>query len=282
MIAIDHLAIVMNEPIEYMFNYDAVGDAIRRKYAEWGKVYQQIEFETRELQHQITVRRPNLYEVLVTVLYTRMLSNVSAAILVLERGFDVQCRILLRAAMESMFNLAAIANSPEQGQKLVVADSIERKGIFTKSPSCSRPKLDRMVSDDSVDDRLREVETAILELDAKRISYEDMARAAGLEDWYLTVYAAFSASVHSNVGDLKHHLAFSRNRANEAIRNESIRDGLDILYLQGSEILLKGLEVLGEVFKVNNETFRAEKFARLEALTGCGQICQLDTRPTFG
>ena len=263
----------MNEPIEYMFNYDAVGDAIRRKYDEWVKVYQQIEFETRELQHQIEVHRPNLYEVLVTVLYTRMLSNVSAAILVLERGFDVQCRILLRAAMDSMFNLAAIANSPEQGQKFVAADSIERKRMFNKTLSCSSPTLDTMVSEDTIDERLREVEAAILELDAKRISYEDMARAAGLHDWYLTVYAVFSASVHSNVGDLKRHLAISKDGENEAIRNESIPDELDILYLTGSEILLKGIEVIGQVFKVNNESFLAEKISTLEELTERGKFC---------
>jgi hypothetical protein len=256
----------VNDSATYRIDYAAVRKAVHAKYSDWLTTYASIEEKARETQHRLEIGRENLRELLVAVLFTRTLANVASTVLVVEHGYDVQGRALLRAAMESLFSLVAIEKDPEQAKKFVVADELERKRMLNKSRAWSAPALKAQAQQSATDDKLEEIEKAIEATGAKSISTESMAKTAGLHDWYLTAYAVFSASVHSNVRDLQRHLVLTEHNEIEEIRNEPIIEELDRLLLIASEILLKGLESLDVVFGLNDENFRSRAYGRLAKL----------------
>lgn len=87
---------------------------------------------------------------------------------------------------------------------------------------------------------------------------------AGLHDWYLTAYTIFSDAVHGNIHDLKQQFVRSEDDEEiEGVRSGATVDSLDSLYLCASEILLKGLEVMDDVFQVDTGEFRARMMERL-------------------
>ena len=87
---------------------------------------------------------------------------------------------------------------------------------------------------------------------------------AGLHDWYLTAYTIFSDAVHGNIHDLERQFVRSEDDEEiEGVRSGAIVDNLHSLYLCASEILLKGLEIMDDVFQVDTGEFRARMMKSL-------------------
>jgi hypothetical protein len=251
---------------KYKIDYGAVGAAVRAKYPEWVAVYGKVEAKARELQHEPEVHRDDLQQLLVAVLYARTLATVSAAILIAEHGYDVQCRVLLRSAMEALFSLVAIVRDPAMADAFTLADERERKRMLWKTRSLSNPELRARAALHATDEQLREIEDAIEATDAKSISVEAMAKAARLHDWYLTAYAVFSGSVHGNVRDLERHLVVTDESEIEAIRNEPVIEQLDRVFLTAVEVLVQAMEALSLVFEMDTERFRVRVAEELKLL----------------
>src|SRR2546422_2812888 len=108
--------------MSYRIDYDAVKAGVRARYADWIAIYSEIESLVRERQHHEQFRIDGLQHLLVMALFARTLSNTSAAMLVAEHGYEVQCKTLLRTALESMFSLVAIANDPKMAEAFAQAD----------------------------------------------------------------------------------------------------------------------------------------------------------------
>jgi hypothetical protein len=66
---------------------------------------------------------------------------------------------------------------------------------------------------------MAQIEADIEETNARDLTTADIAKAAGLHDWYLGVYALFSASVHTTVRDLTEHLLVDGNGEIAALAN---------------------------------------------------------------
>jgi len=69
--------------------------------------------------YKLGPHKKNRQEVLVAILYLRVLNNSQAAVLLAERGLMPQCRILGRATVEALFILCAIANNREYANDYV-------------------------------------------------------------------------------------------------------------------------------------------------------------------
>ncbi|MEZ0231377.1 MAG: DUF5677 domain-containing protein [Methylophilaceae bacterium] len=197
------------------------------------------------------------------VLFARTVSNTSAAMLVAEHGYEVQSKTLLRTALESLFSLVAIANDPKMAEAFMQAGERELKRKVFKSRLWSE-WLKSTVETRLNSENFKKYEDLAKSTKAKNISTEEMAKAAGLYDLYLTAYTVFSASVHGNIGDLEQQFVYSEDGLEiEGIRSGAIVDNLHGLYLVASEILLKGLEAMETVFQIDTEEFRSNMMERL-------------------
>lgn len=253
----------MEKATTYQVDYGTVRAVVREKYVDWIAIYAQIESRVRELQNNRPFPVDSLQHLLVMALFARTVSNTSAAILVGEHGYSVQCKALLRTALESMFALAAIAKNPGMAETFVQSGDRETKRKVFKSRLWSktlRASLESRFSSET----FRKNEDIAKSTKAKIISTEEMAKMAGLHDWYLTAYTLFSDAVHGNIHDLEQQFVRSEDSGEiEGVRSGATVDDLHGLYLCASEILLKGLEAMDDVFQIDTGEFRAHMMERL-------------------
>jgi hypothetical protein len=236
---------------------------VKVRYGDWIAIYSEIESLIRERQHHEVFRIEGSQQLLVMVLFTRTLSNTSAAMLIAEHGYEVQCKSLLRTALESLFSLVAIAKDPKMAEAFEQAKERELKRRVFKTQLWSE-WLRSTAEGNLNSDNFRKFEDIAKSTKAKSISTEEMAKAAGLHDWYLTCYSLFSASVHGNLEDLEQQYVLNDDGTTvEGVRSGAITDNLHGLYLCASEILLKGLEVMEDVFQVDTAEFRSIMMGRL-------------------
>ncbi|TBV00026.1 hypothetical protein DNJ95_02380 [Stutzerimonas kirkiae] len=155
-----------------------------------------------------------------------------------------------------MFALAAIAKDSSMAEAFVRSGEREVKRKVFKSRLWSlnlrTPLASRFSSE-----TFKEAEDVAKTTKARNISTEEMAKLAGLHDWYLTAYTVFSDAVHGNIHDLDQQFVRSEcDEEIEGVRSGAIVDDLHGLYLCASEILLKGLESMDNVFQVDTGEFR--------------------------
>lgn len=239
-----------------------VRSLVRERYAIWIDIYAEIESRVREVQHNRLFHVDGLQHLLVMALFSRTVSNTSAAMLVAEHGYEVQCKALLRPALESMFALAAITKDPRMAEAYAQAGERELKRRVFKSRLWSqdlRSPLESRFGGEA----FKKAEDVAKSTKAKKISTEEMAKVAGLHDWYLTAYTLYSDAVHGNIHDLEQQFVRSEDGEIEGVRSGAIVANLHGLYLCASEILLKGLEAIDDVFQVDTREFRTHMMERL-------------------
>lgn len=250
----------------YLFEYGQVQAEIRDKYKNWVDVIRDVEKVSRELQHRLKIPKDDLRRILVALLFSRTISNVAAATLVFESGYESQGRALLRVAMESTFTLVAIDKNPDLAEQFAQEDDLQRKRMFNKARMWNTPELQKQARVHATDEKLAEIQEAIEENAARKLPTEEYSKLAGLHDWYLTAYSLFSTSIHNSVRDLESHIDTDHEGEITQIINEPILDGLESLYLTGSEILLNALISVSNVFEFEISDFTTQTHERLTAL----------------
>ncbi|GLQ52488.1 DUF5677 domain-containing protein [Dyella flava] len=162
------------------------------------------------IQRRLVVEPEDVQGLVVATFFSRTINSVQASVILLERGLSSQAKVVLRAAMESLFGLRACLDS-EFCERLVVADAVKRKKHFRKAEQLVQrgvvPDADGVLTEDS----LAQIEADIAETNSRDLTTADIAKAAGLHDWYLGVYAMFSASVHTTVRDLTEYMLVGDN-----------------------------------------------------------------------
>jgi hypothetical protein len=89
---------------------------------------------------------------------------------------------------------------------------------------------------------------SFLESPANTISAFDLAKEAGLEDWYRTVYMIFSWPVHGAATDLDRHVVLGPDGEVSEFKNEPELEGQETEWMCCIELLLKALTFLAKIF----------------------------------
>jgi hypothetical protein len=195
-------------------------------------------------QHSIVIHLDSDIERCASVLFARTLTTTEASILLLETGLIPQARVLLRAAMETFFALAAIAEEPSIVDRLIEGHAAEQKRAARNVELWSHPELKQIADSEVASGRLQ----SILASSATALSTFDLAQKAGLEDWYRTVYMVFSWSTHGALIDLDRHVVMGEDGDVAEFRNEPEIEDQESSWLCAIEILLKATIALATIF----------------------------------
>jgi hypothetical protein len=157
------------------------------------------------IQHRVVVAPEDMQGLVVATFFSRTINSIQASVILIERGLSSQAKVVLRAAMESLFGLRACLDE-EFCERLVAADAVKRKKHFRKAEQLVQKGVIPDVNGVLTEDLLAQIEADIAETNARDITTAEIAKAAGLYDWYLGMYAMFSASVHATVRDLTEYM----------------------------------------------------------------------------
>jgi Family of unknown function (DUF5677) len=258
----------------------AVQSVIAEKYGPAIDTVRRVNRFAVKTQYSLSADADDLQKLLVAMLFARTLAHTQAAILMIERGMDAQARVMLRAGMEALFSLGAIVNDPRNATKFFDADAIQRRKLSNKSLRWTSPALKEVLEKEDVSQIKGDIDAQIAATGATSLSAEYMADEAGLTDWYLTAYAIFSYSVHSNVRDLmNHHLDNDGEGNATSIKNEPSSDSLGGLFLTAAQVILVALGAIGSLFGIEEAAkFSAEEHQTLAAVFK-GDISHKSTPP---
>jgi hypothetical protein len=190
----------------------------------------QLAAEVNRLAHQvifsIEITSTELKELLLSTLLSRQISTFQAFIIVARKGLIDQSEMLVRALAEVMFLVGAIRKDESFAEKWVLSDEISRK------KSLVRLNDDRRRRGESPDETavalIAELEKRIRDESIEKLSTERIAKLAGLESYYDTVYGFFSMAVHSSTRSLDKALQTDGSGRVTSVAYGPMLDGFDM------------------------------------------------------
>jgi hypothetical protein len=205
-------------------------------------------------------------ELCCSALYIRVLVYTQTALLITERGLTAPARVMLRCAVEALFNLRACEHDRKTALAFLDADLVSRKKTGEYLQQVTGASLKAQIASEHVTERLKTLANEIEALDAKKLPTRQLARIAGLEDWYLTTYAHLSSSVHSTAHDLEEYFDVNVAGDIEGIVNEPSDRGLELLIMLAIETQSLALEAVSKVFNLALDPAGEVHLKRLQAL----------------
>ncbi|MEM5373258.1 DUF5677 domain-containing protein [Paraburkholderia azotifigens] len=168
---------------------------IREDFAEEIRQCRQISGEATSQLFRSGVDATSLSQLMAASFWTRCLTSCQAAIVLGERGLNVEALALLRTAYEHLFFCAAIANNPACLARIESQDRTERI-----------KQAEKLQTSESVHQALSEEDCALLDefirntpKAKKQFSAFEAARLGGMEGLYEAAYRTLSlVGTHSS------------------------------------------------------------------------------------
>ncbi len=217
---------------------------IRNKYSDWRSLLGHVNRLAVANQHLIVIHRDNEVESYAALLFIRTLATIQASILVLEAGLIAQARILQRSALETFFSRAALAKEPSFVDRLIEGHEAEQKNMMNKMKNWEGAEL-RQFADAAIASGQWDHISAST---ANAITLFDIAKIAGLEEWYRSVYMVLSWSVHGATVDLKRHAVVNADGETIEFQNEPEIEGQGPTWFCAIKLLLEAVTALAIVF----------------------------------
>lgn len=196
-----------------------------------------------------TVELDNSRQLVVAVLFARMMELYQSVLLLTYRGMRAASAVSFRALIEAYFHFEAILSDQGYLDEFLGQFHVDRHRLgsgIARSESESLAELRKYFTGERIRATKRDMEAA----GAKKITTEAAAIRGGNEGIYRTAYTLLGAEVHTSAISLESHLVWD----DEAQRVTGLRYGPDecnfARYLGLSIVLLSGvLEEAWEVFE---------------------------------
>lgn len=177
----------------------------RREYASLFELAEKFNSDCYSMLETARPHNKDKRELLVSCLFPRVMELFQATYLLAARGMIPSSNVMLRSLIETMFVLVAITNDNDALESYILNDERERlitaKKIINDTTSS--------FSDIPLEEVIRVKSEIEKKLDGKKLpklTTEYFAKKADLYDWYLTVYAVTSKTVHAAIKDMEQYL----------------------------------------------------------------------------
>lgn len=224
--------------------FDQVISLVRERYAAWRALLYRVNRLAVKTQHALEIHHESNVERYSGVLFARILATVQAAAILLERGLVSQSRILLRSALEALFQIGAIALDQSIVDKLIEAHAAEQRRAANNALLWKDPGLRQVVEEKLASEILQ----PFLNSEASALTVAALAEKAGLEDWYRSLYMVLSWPTHSAAIDLNNHVVLGQNGEPLEFRNEPDIEDQELTWACATELLLKSMLALADIF----------------------------------
>lgn len=238
---------MQDDPRDQGFLNAAIADVrpvIREKYAVWRALLLDVNARCVSLQHAAEVNASDPRDLLAAAHFARLLASVQAAVILLEHGLLAQAKALLRVALESLFALAAVQAKPEMAMSLALSHEADKRSVADKMIRWQGAELKASAASRITEEELK----AYLAIKTPEVKTFELAKAADMVDWYLTLYSLLSFPAHAAVSDVTAHLITDAHGAVVGLKNEPEIDGQIAGWAWALEIELRAADAFTGVF----------------------------------
>lgn len=227
---------------------------IRNKYRDC----LELSFDTNTLcqtsMYELVVHNEDGREVVTSSLYIRSLNSYQAVLILAERGMIPQARSMARTMLESIFTLCAVCKSESLIDVYIDEDHKKRLKLIEKFRQFHGGEFPPEYSPEEIEELREELRAKYPDGKIRMRTTEQWAKDADLEDWYLTVYALLSDSVHTKVSDLERHLAIGEDgKVTEMLWGPDPEGIEDVLYAS-VEAMTIALDHVCKIFDVDRKS----------------------------
>lgn len=149
-----------------------------------------------KLVFTIDIRSEELRDLLLSSLLARQVSTFQGFLVLARKGMIFQAEMLVRALAESMFLVGAICKNPDFAKQWILGDEVSRKKSLVRLNDDRRRRGEP--PDATAVALIAELEKRIRDERIEKPSTERIAKLAGLESYYDTLYGFFSMNRPGN------------------------------------------------------------------------------------
>lgn len=234
------------------FLSDEVSDLsedIEAKYPGLWKLAYEVNELSHTFQYSLSVHTGVTAELMGAPLYSRVLANYQALLILSKRGMVDQSYAILRVLVESLFYLAAISNDSNFAVEYVQYEEHQRKSALSKLKRYKEAKDKKDPEIEKTARIIREIEKEIVDSNIKKFPTENVAYKAGLHDWYDTVYAFSSSFVHTSARSLQSHIILDEESEQiVGMKNEPDIEGIIFPLSTGVEAIFVAISSVCKIF----------------------------------
>ena len=220
----------------------------RRKNEGLFELIEQLTQDCYRVLAGLEIHKDSHQEILTSALFTRSIELFQASIVVLERGMASAGQVVLRAQLEALFTLAALAKDEATVSHYIDNDKRLRLAIARKLRDSSSPEL-KPLKGQYLENLHKDLQEAVEDQGITRLSVEELAKIGGFHDWYVTLYASFSSPAHSDARAMERYVETGPQGDIQALTISVSMDETRALLAHAVLFLLKTREVLPWVFE---------------------------------
>lgn len=224
----------------------------RRKFSEWFALCSLVNRYGIGIIPRMGYHPDNRQEYLCAALFLRVLSTFEATVILTKRCMLDEARMILRALMEALFALRAIALDAEMAEAFYQNNlNLKLKALHKYKDSHSDDEIPHGVD---VDKRVAELKEQVNVRGVSSVSVEKLARKAKLYDYYTSAYTVLSWTVHSNILDIaSSYMAGRSDDYIEMVQLSPQMEEADKLLMSALECVVRALQSVNELFRLNAE-----------------------------
>lgn len=251
---------------------DGFRNGIRSKHQAYFDLVERLNRYCQQAKYRLVVHNRDGQELFTACLAIKLLNDVQAGIILLERGLASQGRSMLRVALECLVVLAKIAQSYEFVHAYVKVGEQDRLKLVEAIRLNPSQGFDGIRAD-LTEDLIVKIKETIGETHNRR-NIEQWAKEkdVGLGYLYVGPYRLFSQEIHSSPRAIDQY--FMANDEGEIIGfNWGPDTGKDLRaeLLEAARLLLVGMSKVDELFKLNSKKDLDDFSAQL------GKLSELET-----
>jgi hypothetical protein len=224
-------------------------DALRAAHGTLFDHIARINRDCHGLLHSADIRNRDGQAVLTATLFVRALEHYQATFLLLRRGLIAPARAALRALVETVFRIRAIAADTAALKTFIAEDLVHRKKLINKARNNAYPNLEAARAAITAD-LVKEAEGEIKAAGAKALTTKEWSRIAGMHDWYATNYTLLSQAVHTQVRDLEAYLKFDQSGEIKELEYAPSLEEIPELALTAAHLMLIAASAFDKVFAI--------------------------------
>jgi hypothetical protein len=229
---------------------DEFRNGIRSKHRPYFDLVERLNRYCSKKKDRLLVHNRDGQELLAACLLIKLLNDVQAAVILLERGLASQGRSILRVALECLVVLAKIVQSYDFVHAYVKVGEQERLKLVNAIKQNPDPGFDD-VRTGLTDDLIVAIKETIGETQDRR-NVEQWAKEVGLGQLYDGTYRLFSQEVHSSPRAIDQY--FLVNAEGKIIGFEwrpDIEKNFRAELTEAATLLLVGISAVDKLFQLN-------------------------------
>ncbi len=236
---------------------------IQEKYSIYLITATKVNRVAQRFQYTLKPNKGSLHELLAVSYYAHILSTYQACVMLMCKGMKFQVEMLLRCMLDYQYPLIAISEEPGFVDELVASDPHNKLSKLNKLERYyTRGKKNRRMAKKMKKsaEKLKEDLEKVRELKSAEI-----ARRAGYEDDYDTLYSFLSDTVHPSIATLEKLFIIDGEEIKEMI-NEPIVVGTNDLFHIAINILFNSVKAIEKIFSLEKNVELEELVSRMNRL----------------